>query len=210
MADRANHLEPWAQERPTLAGDGIPPPVRRSAPQWEQIGDDRYPVEQYEPPGGLDPLALLGTRFGFTRMPQSAIYSLSPNTMNSPDGLSRHFRYNILRDGQDVGRIWGHVPNGLQGPWGQAPADRAFISNITGINRSGPNHFGPGAMRQLREAFRRDFPEVTNFTGWRNSGARPSGFRQDVTMPSLLAPLATGGLLPHADDEWRPPTLSGY
>lgn len=40
--------------------------------QWEQIGDDRYPVQQYQPPTifGIDPLSFIGGRFGFRGMPQ--------------------------------------------------------------------------------------------------------------------------------------------
>jgi len=54
------------------------------APHWEQIGDERYPVQQYEPPGGLDPLALLGTRFGFRPQIASGVvgpWSRNPNVL---------------------------------------------------------------------------------------------------------------------------------
>ena len=140
----------------------------------------RYEVEQYR--GGPDPLSLLGLRFGFGRLLQPR-HTLSENqTPQDPDlpaHIARYFRYNILRDGDHVGDVRGLIPP-RAGPWGMGYGDSANITGFWGGGNYGPNSLGPGALRQLREAFRRDFPEVTRFEGLRQSGARVRERRRPV------------------------------
>jgi hypothetical protein len=92
-----------------------------------------------------------------------------------PEGT--HFRYAITKDGADTGlSITGRVKG-----------DTARIDWIGGEAAmpkfaAGKNTLGVGGIRQLREALRKDFPEVTTFEGRRVSGARPLNAQQRITL----------------------------
>jgi len=76
MADRTNHLERFAEP-----------------PYWEQIGDDRYPVQQFEPPTvlGFDPMSLLGARLGL-RTPQAAVPRGPWSPRERPTNITREWK----------------------------------------------------------------------------------------------------------------------
>lgn len=84
--------------------------------------------------------------------------TLRPDRLTTPDGHPQ-FYYHILQDGQKIGSATGHVVG-----------DTAHVGwlGATGLD----NALGAGGIRQLRDAFRRDFPDVNIFSGDRSSGAR--------------------------------------
>jgi len=108
-------------------------------------------------------------------------YALSPNQWQAPN-----FSYDIMRDGTAVGHVRGQV-SGDRAMIGHIYNNAALMGQRGWIE--GSNTLGPSAVMQLREAFRRDFPDVTTFFGRRISvGPRVRPTRQEVTIPSLIAP----------------------
>lgn len=83
---------------------------------------------------------------------------LRPDRLTTPEGHPQ-FYYHILQDGQKIGSATGHVSG-----------DTAHVGwlGATGLE----NTLGTSGIKQLRDAFRRDFPEVNTFSGDRSSGAR--------------------------------------
>jgi len=96
---------------------------------------------------------------------------------------SRGFDYEITRNGQPTGmRATGYVKN-----------NKAHIDWIGDLDfESGPNSLGLSGIKQLREALRKDFPQVKYFEGERVSGARYQAGKEDliqkVYLPSLGGP----------------------
>lgn len=84
--------------------------------------------------------------------------ALRPERMTTPEGHPQ-FYYHLLDNGQKIGSATGHVAG-----------DTAHLNwlGATGLE----NTLGLSAIRQLREAFARDFPDVRTFAGDRSSGAR--------------------------------------
>lgn len=107
------------------------------------------------------------------------------------------FIYDIHRDGRKTdGTLIGNV-NG----------DTADIKWMGG---GAPNELGISGLKQLREAFRRDYPNVKHFTGDRVSGARSNGdeaVKQSVTLLSDQSRASVPGTVVNAQEE-RSPTLA--
>lgn len=108
--------------------------------------------------------------------------------------------FHITRDGEPIGRAAVNV-NG----------NKAEVVTID--VDGGPNALGVSGVKDLREAFRQHFPDVTDFSGWRNSGARngpaalPNDGMQKVTLfsnPKEAAPL---GLIA---GQSKPQTIRAY
>jgi hypothetical protein len=84
-----------------------------------------------------------------------------------------NFIFNITKDGRNTGlEVKGTVDDDLAyidwiGRRGEADDGR-----IIGVNDPDQNILGIGALRQIKDEFRRTFPEVTRFSGTRVSGAR--------------------------------------
>lgn len=105
--------------------------------------------------------------------------------------------YNFAYEITDAGRPTNQVVKG----W--INKDAATIDWIGGADgmASAKNDFGVAGLRQLREQFRSDFPEVRSFGGYRSSGARhgpasrnanpymSTNFANDsnASLPALLA-----------------------
>lgn len=191
MGERPNHLSPYVAP---VSEFTTPADLRREAharltgvdpgADWLTRAGQAARVVA---PNLLLALNALGPRGGVAMpRPRASTYTLSANEAPS----SPYFAYDILRDGVRMGHARGRVVG-----------DTAQITGIysSGAMRGrgfseGANEFGPAALMQIREQFRRDFPDVTRFTGWRISGARArtGNPRQEVVIPSIAAPLATG------------------
>jgi hypothetical protein len=99
------------------------------------------------------------------------------NISDAPSG-AKLFDYKITRNGEDTGLTAS----------GYVKGDRAEIDFI-GKMDGGANSIGIDGIRQIREAFRRDFPGVKVFSGERLTGARQNSnnITQEVVMPGLAA-----------------------
>ena len=89
-------------------------------------------------------------------------YSLSQNIAppapeNAPATAGTPFHYKIFRDGEELGYAHGNVKGGT-----------ATVNNIY----TNEDTLGVQGLKSLREQVRQDFPKVTNFEGYRISGAR--------------------------------------
>lgn len=107
---------------------------------------------------------------------RSGEFDLDPVDITSTDSYrGRRFFYRITENGQQTGLVAEGYVNG----------SRASIDWIGKERKAGevddygyplgqmePNRLGPVALHRLREAMRRDFPDVNEFSGWRMSGAR--------------------------------------
>ncbi len=104
-----------------------------------------------------------------------SVYSLSDNLRTATPG---EFGYHILRDGAEIGSAIGSI----------VMEDGEQIAYISWIGAKGlANRLGLDGVRQLREAFRRDFPDVKRFEGTRVGGARSGSGNtfQSVELPAL-------------------------
>ena len=98
------------------------------------------------------------------------------------------FDYGIYKDGFPVGDVNGRVA-GNTANIGWLGGDDAAV-----------NALGVSGIKQMREAFRQDFPGVDVFRGNRISGARQGPARrkdndtkQTVRLNELAGPMAAGG-----------------
>ena len=101
----------------------------------------------------------------------------------APPKGAKNFDYEITKDGKPTG-MYAH---------GYVSGDTAHIDWLGDLDfESGPNALGISGIKQLREALRKDFPNVKNFTGERVSGARYQAGKEDlmqkVYLPSLGGP----------------------
>jgi hypothetical protein len=81
----------------------------------------------------------------------------SPAPADDPATAGTPFHYKIYKDGEELGYAHGTVKRGT-----------ATVNNIY----TDENSLGVQGLKQLREVVRQDFPRVTNFEGYRISGAR--------------------------------------
>ena len=120
-------------------------------------------------------------------------YALSENMRADTPG---EFGYAITRDGKQIGTAVGHIIM----EDGQPIANISWIGGALGERST----LGREGLMQIREAFRRDFPEVNRFEGIRVSGAH-AGERarpyQSVTLKGGDGPQSPIG--PTADDVLR-------
>lgn len=109
----------------------------------------------------------------------------------APSG-AKLFDYKIIRNGEDTGLTASGFVRGDR-------AEIDFIGNMDG----GANSIGIDGIRQIREAFRRDFPSVKVFSGQRATGARKNSdnITQEVVMPGLAAGFSLGGIQNQEADE---------
>jgi hypothetical protein len=127
-------------------------------------------------------------------------YSLSQNIApplpeNAPSSSGTPFHYKIFKDGEELGYAHGNVRGGV-----------ATVNNIY----TNEDTLGVSGLRQLREQVRQDFPKVTNFEGYRISGARwgkaaNEGNRDSfasIKIPTMLAAiLGYDGMSPNKDQQ---------
>jgi hypothetical protein len=115
-------------------------------------------------------------------------YSLSQNIAppapaDVPSSSGTPFHYKIFNDGQEIGYAHGNVKGGT------ATVNNIYTDEGTSLGVSG--------LKSLRQQVRQDFPKVTNFEGYRISGARwgqaanPSNRDSfaSIKTPALLAAL---------------------
>jgi len=115
----------------------------------------------------------VGMNFIGPRLPapmKGAPPTLAPSAPSTKGGLTlgepffrdNHFAYTITRDGEWVGSAVGSIDG--------STAKFQFLGDPHG---NAVNTLGVAGLRELREQFRRYHPEVTEFTGLRDSGAGP-------------------------------------
>jgi hypothetical protein len=81
----------------------------------------------------------------------------SPAPADAPATAGTPFHYQIFKDGEHIGYAHGNVKGGT-----------ATVNNIY----TDEDTLGLSGLKTLREHVRQDFPNVTNFEGYRIGGAR--------------------------------------
>lgn len=140
--------------------------------------------------------------------PARPLYDLMPDTASQNE-----FSYRIFRDGRDAGMEARGTINGPEafidwiGPKMRNGDDAESILSDLATARGSQdniNSLGVSGLRALREALRRDFPDVKVFSGERISGANPDRWQsvpiaanpENAALPYLMSPGSEpGGLL---------------
>lgn len=196
-------------QRSFLDAAGAPVPDAPLGTRWS--GDlDAFNAASLAPIAGVGMRAagLAGEAAVAKARPARPLYDLMPDTAGQNE-----FSYRIFRDGRDAGMEARGTINGPEafidwiGPKMRNGDDAESILSDLATARGSQdniNSLGVSGLRALREALRRDFPDVKVFSGERISGANPDRW-QSVPIaanPSTAAlpSLGMSGLDPSTQD----------